>query len=221
MRSARTLLALAGLAVAVSGGPVTGAEGDTLTVSGKVTELKADRNELTVRTAAGKTLRLRVGDDAKLRLGGKPAKLKSFPKGTVVIVTYRPEEGTNRVVRLSGNPAGGADVRREVREALAAVTSYSFRQKEEYEKRLRRLMAELDERIADLRVRARAVGADLRKKYDEQVKDLRAKRAALRKRLEKVREASPDAWEDVKAGVGNALEELGKAFERARSRFKE
>jgi len=213
MTSGRMLVVVAGVALGLAG-PT--ARADTRVVSGKVTALSADRHELTVRTAEGKTVRLRVGEDARLQLDGKPAKLTEFKEGTVVVATC---EG-DKAVRLAGNPDGAGDVRKEVREAVNAIKSYSYAQKDKAQQRMESLVQDLDERIDALKVRAAESGAGLREKYKDEIKALQEKRAALRKRLEKVREASPEAWEDVRAGVSGALEELGSAFEKAWSRFK-
>ncbi len=211
MTGKRILLVL--VALWLAGSP---ARADTRVVSGKVTAVDAGRHELTARDAEGKTVRLRVGDDAKVRLDGKPAKLSEFKEGTVVVATC---EG-DKVVRLAGNPEGAGDVRKEVREAVDAIKSYSYRQKEKARARMESLMQDLDDRAAALRVRAAEAGASAREKYKEEIKALEVKQAALRKRMEKVRDASPEAWEDVKSGVSGALEELGSAFEKAWSRFK-
>lgn len=207
------LLVLAGAAIWLAGST---ARADTRVVSGKVTAVSADRHELTVRTGEGKTVRLRVGEAARLQLDGKAAPLSEFKEGTVVVATC---EG-DKVVRLAGNPDGAGDVRKEVREAVDAIKSYSYRQKDKAQQRLETLMQGLDERVEALKVRAAESGAGLREKYEGEIKALEEKRAALRKRLGKVREASPEAWEDIKTGVSGALNELGGAFEKAWSRLK-
>jgi hypothetical protein len=200
-------------ALGLAGSP---ARADTTVVSGKVTGLSASHNELTVRTAEGRTVRLRLRDDARVLLDGKPARLSEFKEGTVAVATC---EG-DQVVRLAGNPDAAGDVRKEVREAVNAIKASSYSQKEKARERMGSLMRRLDERIDALRVRAAEAGPELREKYKHEIEVLQQKRAALRKRLEKVREASPEAWEDIKAGVSGALDDLGSAFERAWSRFK-
>ena len=42
----------------------------------------------------------------------------------------------------------------------------------------------------------------------------------VQQRLNKVKEASPAVWNDIKAGASKALEELQDAFEKARERLK-
>src|SRR5262245_47404950 len=130
MTGARTLLVLAGAAALWPAGST--ARADTTVVSGKVTALSASHNELTVRTAEGRTVRLRLRDDARLLLDGKPARLSEFKEGTVVVATC---EG-DQVVRLAGNPDSVGDVRKEVREAVNAIKAYSYSQKEKVQERM-------------------------------------------------------------------------------------
>jgi cell division protein ZapA (FtsZ GTPase activity inhibitor) len=98
------------------------------------------------------------------------------------------------VVRLSGKPASAEDVKREIKEAVAAAKSYSFNQKDQYEKRLRSVARDLDERIDDLQERASEARGEARAEVEKELKELKKKRVVLREKLAKVRSASADAW---------------------------
>jgi hypothetical protein len=194
--------------------------GKSRTVRGRIAAVGPADNQLLLRTSDGKELRLHVDERSRLRLDQREARLGQFKEGTRVTVTFEPRAGLNRVVTLSDAPVSAEDLRREVRDALEAAKAYTFQQKDEYQRRLEALTRELDERIDDLRDRAEAVGAEARKEYAQEIEELRQRREAVRQRLARVKSASAEAWEDIKSGVSAALEDLQKAYERARSRFK-
>lgn len=224
MKPFRTLvstLILVACALAASGSDDKNRTGKDRTVWGRVSEVQPGGNQLTLKTRDGRELRLHVDAESRLLIEGRPAKLNQFKEGDRAQVTYAElPTGKDRVVRLAGMPATAADLKREVREALDAVKSYTFRQKDEYQKKLESLLEDVDGRLEDLRDRAEDVGAEARKELAREIELLRQKQQVIRDRLAKVKSAGADAWDDIKAGIGDALDDLQQAFERARSRFR-
>lgn len=92
--------------------------------------------------------------------------------------------------------------------------------KDAYEQKLQ---AKLDEWQADLdKLKAKAKGAeaDARIEYQEEIDRLESQRNEARQKLAELREASDDAWEDLKDGVERAWDSVSESFKSARSRFK-
>jgi hypothetical protein len=88
---------------------------------------------------------------------------------------------------------------------------------------VRKMHTRLDEWNADLdRLTAKAdlIKVQARAEYQKQVQDLRLKCDDAGKKLEEVKRAREDAWEDLKDGLERAWKALGEAFESAKSRFK-
>jgi predicted nucleic acid-binding Zn-ribbon protein len=88
---------------------------------------------------------------------------------------------------------------------------------------VRKMHAKLDEWNSDLdRLMAKAdlVKVQARAEYQKQIQDLRLKCDDAGKKLEEVKRAREDAWEDLKDGLERASKALGEAFESAKSRFK-
>jgi hypothetical protein len=204
------ILSFAALAALVPAAP---AADKPQTVKGRVEEVSASAHRLKVLTDEGKELALRVDGRSKLEQEGRAVALDEFKKGTRVQVTFEPRGGENRVVSLATAPVSAAELREEIREALRAAKSYSFRQKDAYRKRLERVLARADDRIAHLQAEAERAGARAQKKYARQIKELRRLRDRAAKRAERVKSATPSAWEDLKSGVSAALEDLRKALE--------
>ena len=92
--------------------------------------------------------------------------------------------------------------------------------KEAYEKRLE---AELDEWSAEIdRLKAKAdqTEAETRLKYYEEIEEFRELQQSTRDKLDEMRAAGDDAWEDLKAGVDSAKDSMTNALRSAASRFK-
>ncbi len=192
----------------------------SITVDGRITKVQVEDDSFALRTTQGQDLKLHVDGGTDLRMAQRQATLRDFRVGTPVRVTYQPTAGKNRVLVMTDAAATVADVARETREALAAAKSYTFRQKDEYQRKLEAVLGKLGNRIEDLKKQAEQAGAEARQEYSKQLEELRRLRERAAERLANVKAASPDAWEEIKAGVGAAMEELQQAYERARSHFR-
>ena len=78
--------------------------------------------------------------------------------------------------------------------------------RDEHERSLR----EFDAKMDDLVKRALGIGAEFRADFDEEAVSEKRKRFASR--LAGLREASGDAWSDLKKGVDDSWDELEDAF---------
>jgi hypothetical protein len=193
--------------------------GKLLRARGKVTAVRPEAGQLTLRTLRGQELTLHVDQRSRLRQDDRDLRLNELKEGMQVRVTYRHADGKNHLVALSEGTPSAEAVRKEVREALDAIKSYTLQQKEEYARKLSEMLDDLNERIDDLKERAEAAGAQAKKEYAPQLQELQRKRDEVSRRLERVRQATPGAWEEIKQGVSSAVEDLQKALERAGSRL--
>ena len=185
---------------------------DTTTVRGTVDRVDPAAGRLTLTTTDGTHLTLHAGADTAVEVDGQAAHLGDLSHGQRVRVTYKESGGTNRIVSLTARKTTAADVGREARQALEAAGRYTYQQKDQYEKKLRGVVDDLDDRIDDLQQQARTATQDARRKLDAQIRDLKQKREVVEDRLNKVKSAGADAWNDVKAGVQSAVEDLQRAL---------
>jgi hypothetical protein len=215
-----------GMALAVtllsagSRGDQPGVPGE-ITVTGRIIKVQPAEDRLTLQTTEGKELELSLDSRSELRLHHRQAKLTQLKERTRVRVTYKPVNGTNHVVSLRDAPVTAEEVQRELREALESAKAYTFEQKEEYQKKLQPVLRDLDDRIEDLKEKAKGAGTEARKWYAQAIQELRREREVVREQLAKARAAAPGAWEEVKSGVNAAWDDLRKAFQRANERLKE
>jgi len=86
-----------------------------------------------------------------------------------------------------------------------------------------KLQAQLDEwaaKIDTLKAKASKAEADAKVNYHETIEELEKKRADAKKRLQEFREASDDAWTELKSGLDKAWSNLGSAVKSATEKFK-
>ncbi|MDH5361582.1 MAG: hypothetical protein OEX03_13505 [Gammaproteobacteria bacterium] len=131
------------------------------------------------------------------------------------------------VLAESANEAGGATeaVKKESRELLEALKSYSSEQKAEAIKESRKVMDKLDAQIAALE---KQLDEDLEKMSEAARREARANLEALRKRRLEVAEwygqlkaSSGSAWGHVKRGFSDAFSTLSDSLEEAQEELKE
>lgn len=118
-------------------------------------------------------------------------------------------------------PVTADDVGQQVRQTLQAVKNYSFEQKDEYQKRLQAVLPKLDQRIDNLKRQAEQASGQAKEEYRKQIPRLQKLRARVQDQLARVQSATPGAWQDIKTGVGAAVEDLQKAFESAKTHFQQ
>jgi hypothetical protein len=71
-----------------------------------------------------------------------------------------------------------------------------------------------------LKAKAEKSKAEAKIMYLKQIKELRAKQNVVKQKLHGFKESGGGAWEEVKAGVDQAVDDLKDAFVRAKSRWK-
>lgn len=92
--------------------------------------------------------------------------------------------------------------------------------KESYEQKLRAQLNVWDAEIDKLKAKAEQAEADAQLEYYKEIEELRTMQETAHKKLDELKEAGDDAWEDLKAGADDALGSLAGALKSATSRFR-
>jgi hypothetical protein len=71
-----------------------------------------------------------------------------------------------------------------------------------------------------LKAKARQADADARIAIEKQIEDLKAKQKTAQAKLDELRDASAEAWDQLKTGIEKAFQDLGDAFASAVEKFK-
>jgi hypothetical protein len=190
------------------------------TVRGRIQEVNPSAHQLRIATDEGQELTLRVDNSARLARECNEVGLDMFQKGMRVKVVVESNDGGQRVVSMTPTAVTAEELRNEFRNALQAARSYTFGHKDEYRQRLQRLLQKVEERIDQLQAQAAQAGEEARPRLAQQIERRRRLRDKVQAQAERVKAATPGAWEDIKAGLGAALDDLRKGFENAGRHFR-
>ncbi|MFO8048848.1 MAG: coiled coil domain-containing protein [Desulfosudaceae bacterium] len=92
--------------------------------------------------------------------------------------------------------------------------------KEAYEKKLKAQLEQWDAEIDKLQAKAKQADADAQLEYHKRIEELQALRDKANQKLTELKNASENAWEDLKVGAELARDSLASAIKSATSRFK-
>ena len=92
--------------------------------------------------------------------------------------------------------------------------------REAYQKKMESQLKEWSAKIDGLRARAERASADIQIEYYEQIDTLRTKQEAAQSKLQELKRAGGNAWQDLKAGVETVWKELRNTMDNAVSKFK-
>lgn len=116
-----------------------------------------------------------------------------------------------------------ADVKKEAKKAMETTKAYTLQQKEEYEKQIKAKLQKINGEIQQLQSKAQSRATELKEKgkaeFAQAMEGLHKKKQAAAEKLNELNSASGKAWEDMKSGMDEAMDELIKAYDRARSHF--
>jgi chromosome segregation ATPase len=93
-------------------------------------------------------------------------------------------------------------------------------QRKQYEEDIETKLRDLDQEISALEAKAPAEGTELRKQFQQQMAELDQKRDVARRKFDKFKASSQQAWRDMKPGVDKAINDLEDAYKQAASDFK-
>jgi len=111
------------------------------------------------------------------------------------------------------------DVKEEATEAVRTTMDYAEAKKEEYQQEIEAKLVKYQEEINKIAVQSRAMAEDAKVAIDQRLQALIDKKDAAQKKLAELQSTSGKAWEDLKAGMDAAMDDLKMAFEEASSHF--
>lgn len=95
-----------------------------------------------------------------------------------------------------------------------------MKERKEYIEKLNGQLKEWDRKIEDLEAKAKQAKQDARSDYQNQLQTLKGKRQEAASRINEIREASEDAWQELRSGAEAAFSRMGEAMDNAISMFK-
>ena len=99
-------------------------------------------------------------------------------------------------------------------------TEAAQQERQAYQDRVEARIRELDQEIDALKIKMGVKSQEERKQLEQPMAELERKRLAAHRDLEKLKNSSEDAWQDMKAGMDAALDDLEAAYEKAATQFR-
>lgn len=94
------------------------------------------------------------------------------------------------------------------------------RERQIYQEKAEAQLRDLDQKIDDLKAKLRTEKDVDQKEINRQMSDLHRKRVVAQRDLERLKNSSQAAWQDMKAGLESAMNDLENAYNQAASHFK-
>ena len=92
--------------------------------------------------------------------------------------------------------------------------------KEAYQDKMQAQLDQLSAKMDELVAKGKEMKADAQIEYYKQMDELKAKQKTAQTRLDSLKGASADAFEELKYGMDSAFTDLKIAIDRAASKFK-
>jgi DNA anti-recombination protein RmuC len=105
------------------------------------------------------------------------------------------------------------DAKKKIIDAEKATIEAAKAKQDDYVREMNKHLKELDAKYDELKGRAAKADEQGKKDLQKKLDQAKVKRDVATKRLDELRNASHDRWEKIKDGVGNAFDDLKKAFD--------
>ncbi len=95
------------------------------------------------------------------------------------------------------------------------------KQKEEYEKSMEERLGKLGKEMDELKAKAGTMAGQARSEANRYIADAERKRKAASRKLDEMKVESKKKWKKFSSEVSAAMDEFEKAYEKAKSHFKQ
>ena len=106
-------------------------------------------------------------------------------------------------------------------EMKGATSQEATQQKEQYEKGMEERLKKLGRELDELNAKATAMTEQAKKDINRRIAEARTKQKAASAKLEEMRKKSVKKWKQFVSETDAAMDEFEKAYERAKTHFKE
>lgn len=113
---------------------------------------------------------------------------------------------------VKAETASSNHVTEDVDQTYKDTQAYVAEKREDYEKRVKAELADLDAKIKEFRGKVSGLGKEGKEKAQIQVRTLKKKRKIAQMKFDRVRAASEKEWEKFKAGVDDAVSDLRNTY---------
>ena len=113
-----------------------------------------------------------------------------------------------------------SEVKKETVEAVEAAGAFADEKKEEFTKRMKANIDELDREMNDLKKETESASKEAKATANKRILEIQKKRDAMVKKYEALEKSSDKAWKKMKTGLEKAWGEVKSAYSDAKTEMK-
>jgi hypothetical protein len=122
-------------------------------------------------------------------------------------------------VEAGEKPVTPGTIAKEARETIEATAQYTAQQKEAFQRKAQEELEAIQKQMAALQGKADKASASARTELQKSIHELEVKKEAVKQQLDGLKSASDAKWDEMRAGVHSAIEEMNQSFQRLRSKL--
>ena len=122
-------------------------------------------------------------------------------------------------VEAGEKPVTPGTIAKEAREAIAATAQYTAQQKEAFQRKAQEELETIQKQMAALQGKADKASASARTELQKSIHELEVKKESVKQQLDGLKSATDAKWDEMRAGVHSAIEEMQQSFQRVRSQL--
>jgi esterase/lipase len=121
-------------------------------------------------------------------------------------------------VEAGEQPVTSGTIAKEARETIEATARYTTQQKDAFQRKAQEEFEAIQKQMTALQGKADKASVSARAELQQSIHELEEKKGAARKQLNGLKSASDATWNEMKAGVHAAIEEMKQSYQRLRSK---
>ncbi|THJ23614.1 MAG: hypothetical protein CAF44_002470 [Nitrospira sp. CG24D] len=122
-------------------------------------------------------------------------------------------------VEAGEKPVTPGTIAKEARETIDATAQYTAKQKEAFQRKAQEELEAIQKQMAALQGKADKASASARTELQKSIHELEVKKEAVKQQLDGLKSATDAKWDEMRAGVHSAIEEMNQSFQRLRSKL--
>ena len=122
-------------------------------------------------------------------------------------------------VEAGEQPVTTGTITKEARETIEATAQYTAQQKEAFQRKAQEELDATQKQMTALQGKVDKASASARIELQKSIHELEVKKEAVKNQLNGLKSATDAKWDEMRAGVHSAIEEMNQSFQRLRSKL--
>jgi hypothetical protein len=140
--------------------------------------------------------------------------------GFLMIACSSEQKPTAEKAKVESLATTPADIKKEAKDLAKVTMTYSAEQMEQYKQKISEKMAQYQTKQNQIKSKLATMSEQTKAGLDSQMENLKTKKAKVDAIILELHTSSGEAFENLKEGMDNAMEDMDKAYDQAMDKFK-